>query len=212
MIYPEVRDYPVNADTNDDGSVDASDIARADRIAYLASGDFASMTQPGTNAPLALLVYGQDNAVALLPASPSTEEMNELVLTRWPTLYVGDGTGLGGDVGNASFADILSDWAGTAWDLDPTTGWARPDVSPGVALYTQMLDHVISFRIVRYYMAGATNPVEYDTVDWPAGTDIAFGPANEKPAWIEFEVVLRDRNNRLAEGFTATHRVNLPSR
>ena len=69
--------------------------------------------------------------------------------------------------------------------------------------YTHMLSSVLSFRIVRYYMA--STETEYSAA-------VAFGPADEKPAWIEFEIAMRDLHNQLTEDHISTYRVNLPSR
>jgi prepilin-type N-terminal cleavage/methylation domain-containing protein len=197
MISPDI-DYALS-----DGSY-----AQADRIAFLASGDFASMSQSGVNTALAWIVYGHGDAVDSLPATPTADQMSELVLARLALLYVAAGETSGDVVAGVSFADILNDWfnVGGPWDLGTL---ARPNVDS--LRYTHMLSHVLSFKIVRYYMA--STDTEYTV--WQRHrihNTVTFGPGDEKPAWIEFEVVLRDSNGRLEEGFTGIYRVNLPSR
>ena len=113
-----------------------------------------------------------------------------------------------------SFADILA-----AWYTPPflSGAWGRPilsdlDGNQNVTSQeelnqrsTRLLGNVLSFKIVRYWMAST------DT-ETTLAAEKQFNPTDEKPAWIEFEIVLEDSNNRLAEPFVATYRVNLPSR
>jgi len=129
--------------------------ARVDRIAFLASGDFASMTEPGVRAALAWIYYGQDDEVNFLPGTPTPEEMSGLALTREAMLLVGDGTP-GVDLVALSFADMVHTWfrSSPPTGLEIWSGIPRPimDVTdPNAKLYTQMLSNVVSFGVVRYY-------------------------------------------------------------
>ena len=133
-----------------------------------------------------------------------------------------------------SFADLLSIWylSGGAF---PPGEWGHPylgelDGNPDVIsleeanlLSSRLLDHVLSFEIVGYgiYENDGTYryvPVRFDDPSTPGVNeetpqdDLEFDPNENKPLWIEFEITLRDSNNRLKEGYTSRYRVNLPSR
>ena len=106
---------------------------------------------------------------------------------------------------DSSFAQLIYEFMNS--DLSGAWGVAlpKPNLSNSDELHTHMLSNVLSFKIVRYYMRGAASPTALT-----AGSAYPFGPSAEKPVWIEFEIVLRDSNNR--EDYTSRYRVNLPSR
>ncbi len=202
VIIPQDTNYQLS-----DGS-----LARLDQIAFLASGRFVSMTTqatPNFSAPLAWIVYGQDNTVGTLlpPANPTTKEMSALVLARWATLMVGDGTA-SGDVTTASFADVLAAWPTNAWRSATGT---RPVLT--TVPFARMLNNVLSFKIVRYGIYDNNGVFRNVVVDMTTPLiDLVFDPAEPKPAWIEFEIAMRDSHNQLTEDHVSTYRVNLPSR
>ena len=188
--------YPRAADLDGSGGAPDPD-ERIDQMYFLMSGNIQSMTT-AYGASLAIVLYGPDITVD----APPLLEPYEWVFSRRATLIVGDATAVGPDIQQSSFADLLAGGTPAVWTA--ALG-AKPDFSDAAQLPAYLVANVVSFRIVRYYMAGDAAPT-------PLAADKVFGPLDEKPAWIEFEVVLRDRNNRLPDGFTATHRVNLPSR
>ncbi len=188
---------------------------RIDQACFLISGDIPSM-RTSNSASLAIILYGPDS----ITNNASLNDPYEWVFTRRGTLIVGDSTG-GADIKQSSFAGLIAnDVAGqAAWNA----GWTKPDFyydsasgrylfTDATQLPTYLVGNVTSFKIIQYYMAGDTEPIEYDSTEWPAGTHMTFTPTDPKPAWIEFEIVLRDSNNRLQEGYTSRYRVNLPSR
>ncbi len=76
-----------------------------------------------------------------------------------------------------------------------------------------LVGNVVSFEIVGYGIYDNSGVYSYVPVDTSTpAADLTFTPTEAKPAWIEFEIVLRDSNGRMEEGFTALYRVNLPSR
>ena len=195
--------YPQEDDLDDNGTVDADE--RIDQVCFLISGDIPSM-RVSDRASLAIVLYGPDVSVE----NPPLEEPYEWIFTRRGTLIMSDSSVIAEDVEQSSFAQVMVDFftsiSSGVWSGIWVPAWAKPDLSDLETtddLHTYLTGNVVSFEIVRYYMAST------GTESSAART---FGPTDEKPAWIEFEVVLRDSNNRMPDGFTATYRVNLPSR
>ena len=179
---------------------------RIDQMYFLISGDIRSMDAPNYSASLAIISYGPDDIIDYAPLEPPYH----WVFTRRATLIVSDPAASGTDLQQSSFAQLMVEFF--AGDTSGAWGPAltKPDLTDNDELPTYLLGNVVSFRIVRYYMAGETDPDEIEQAD--VGTPIPFGPQSPKPAWIDFEITLRDANNRLDEDFVATYRVNLPSR
>ena len=215
VIIPEETAYELNMDVNGDGNIDSQDTARTDRILFYISGDIPALTTPD-HVSLALVLYGHDlwadDVVAL--ADPSYEEMFDLVLTRWARLVVGDGTP---DPSTefyqlpASFADFIAYWYSSATPGDGfiNTFQDRPDVT-GSEDFAELLDHVLSFQVVGYAHYDDTGTFQYVNIDTSTAL-YTFDPHEDKPLYIDFNIVLRDANNRLEEDFIATYRVNLSS-
>ena len=207
---------PQDDDLNGDGGTPDE---RFDQVYFMISGNIPStdMAFPNYNAGLAIVSYGPDDTVGYaLPLA----EAYDWIFTRRAILIVSDTLPIPTDTRQSSFADLLSGSvaANNIWNeitlpanrsdfgYNNTSGtYTFPDTDE---LPTYLVGNVTRFEIVQYYMAGAAGPVTLD----PALPPVGFGPNAEKPAWIEFEVVLRDSNGRLEEGFTAMYRVNLPSR
>lgn len=216
-----------------DGSIET---AHLDRVFFLVSGDIAALTYP-ESVSLALVLYGHDSyadnlqAIYAGPPYAPYEEISGLVLTRWARLVKSDAIPPGpilhpdgykefyqGEPSPAppapgSFADFLAYWYSSVLPADPwddfvDTFETRANITADEG-FAHMLDHVISFGVTRVGLADGTIWERPAAVTPP---NAPFGPSYPKPAWIEFEVTLRDRNNRLPDGFTAIHRVNLPSR
>lgn len=210
---------PQDADLDGDSSTPDEAV---DQVCFLISGDIPSM-RSSNSASLAAVLYGPDVSVD----TSSLAEPYKWVFTRRGTLIVGDPNISVGvtDIQQSSFAQIVSVFYAamptnstppSSWDV-----WTKPDfyydAGSGTYLFSDpdelpayLLGNVVSFRIVRYYMAGASAPVLVNTTT--AVADLVFYPTEPKPAWIEFEIVLRDSAGRLKNGYTATYRVNLPSR
>ena len=200
------------ADLDADGTND-----RFDLVSFLISGDIPSMHND-YSAGLAIVCYGPDDAVSNVPLA----EPHDWIFTRRGTLIASEPLASGvwpADAQQSSFAQVMVDyfasvssgsWAGiwlTAltranFDYDPASHTYDFTTNPN-ELSTHLLANVMSFKFVRYYMA---------STDTESAAERTFGPAEEKPAWIEFEITLRDSNNRLQEGYTSRYRVNLPSR
>jgi hypothetical protein len=162
-------------------------------------------------ASLAFILYGPDS----ITNNDSLNNPYEWVFTRLGELIVGDST---------AGADILSQFSFAKWIHDfytfipsgskkpPSTWpvWTKPNIAVSNEPHAHMLSNVVRFEIVKYYMAGAAAPVLVNTDSTVA--ELVFYPTEPKPAWIEFEIAMRDSNNQLDEDHVSTYRVNLPSR
>ena len=164
------------------------------------------------SASLAAVLYGPDVTVD----TPPLDEPYEWVFTRKGTLIVGDSTS-GPDIfPQSSFATwIASFYASMPSGSPPTTWavWGKPDLSDTAQLPAYLVGNMVSFAIVGYARYDINGDPEYVDVDTSTNADdLIFYPDQEKPLYIDFEIVLRDSNGRMEDGFTAMYRVNLPSR
>jgi prepilin-type N-terminal cleavage/methylation domain-containing protein len=183
---------------------------RIDQMYFLLSGDIPSMLS-SERASLAIILYGPDS----ITNNASLNDPYEWVFTRRGTLIVGDSTS-GPDIQQSSFAELLS--GSPAAIATWTVAWIKPNFyydavldiylfSDPNELPTYLLGNVTSFSIVSYYIASTQTVVPV-----VLGAAVPFAPNAEKPAWIEFEIVMRDSNNQLTEDYVSTYRVNLSSR
>lgn len=179
---------------------------RADLVFFVISGDIPSLTVPDFHAALAMVTYGQDDYVAYGQDGPADNDPGEFTtfLTRRAGLMVANPPSSGSEIYAWSFAGLLDYWNNNPW---PWASWGRPDLDDPNLRYTRMLGRVQSFRAIRYYMSGADEP---DDVNLGAGP-ILFEPNQPKPVWIDFEIIFRDSNKVVREGYTATYRVHLPT-
>ena len=201
VIIPDGINY-----TKADGSIQT---ARLDQILFFISGNIPALTT-SDRVSLALLMYGHDSTADAL-AGPSWQEMRGLSFTRWARLILSDSPPPPSSEfygWTASFGDLIALWYldHDALFIDPFRD--RPDVSAGGSeRFAQMLPRTTSFAVIQYYMPGDTDPTPVNP-----GAVISFAPNQPKPAWIDFEITVCDSANRIRDGYTATYRVNLPSR
>ncbi len=203
FLYPQVKDFG-------DGDT------RLDQICFLISGHIPSMST-ADSAGLSIILYGPNIAT-----DRSLKQPYDWVLTRRPTLIVGDSGATGADSWQSSFAELIID--NPAGRIAWYEGWTKPnfdyDQNSGTYSFsddddvpTYLMGNVFEFKIVQYGIyddAGVYSSVQVD-MDTPTDK-LQFTPTQNKPAWIEFEITLRAASNRQEDEQTSTYRVNLPRR